>query len=45
MEKLMFMTRWDWAVWGWHHPWTLAITPTLIAALYIASKVRKGDRW
>lgn len=36
----IFWTRWDWAVWGWHHPWTLLITPAIIAALYVASKLK-----
>lgn len=39
MEKL-FWTRWDWAVWQWHHPWTLLIIPALIAALYATAKIR-----
>lgn len=32
--------RWDWAVWGWEHPWSLAITPTAIGPLYLAAKIR-----
>lgn len=37
----MTWTRWDWAVWGWHHPATLAITPAAILAFYAISKIRK----
>lgn len=42
MDRMSWMTwsHWDWAVWGWHHPLTLLITPALILALYVASKIR-----
>lgn len=36
----MTWSRWEWAEWGWQHPWTLAITPTLIGLLYLGSKLR-----
>lgn len=41
MWHVLLWSRWDWAVWGWHHPWTLLITPTLIAALYLTSRLRR----
>lgn len=41
MTDVLTWSRWDWAVWGWNHPWSLLITPTVLAALYAIAKLRK----
>jgi hypothetical protein len=38
MEKL-FWTRWDWAIWTWHHPWFIAVNIAVIGAVFLLTKL------
>lgn len=36
----MTMSRWDWAVWGWSHPWSLAAGPAIVGAAFLITYIR-----